>query len=597
METENTQKKSFFDNPLLKTRIKSANVKLPEMLIGYLAGPFGALLASGIFTAYLARYWTDVLFGGNTTGAVSTFLFLLPLLSAILIVVGNLVVGQLIERTKTSAGKARPWILLSSVLLGGSCILMFTVPLMAGSNAVAKMVLTAISYNLYYSVAYPMYNTANSTLVPLSTRNSSQRSGLASFVNFSHLGVMGVGSMIFPTVVSLFLGLTSKSTGNWAVAFIVVGIISFAVTVLQYYFTRERVTEETMNTVVATKTEKLPLSKQVKACVQEPYWWIILGFYFVFQFAGAIKNLSMSYFCSYVIDNTFWGITADSLRAAYPTLTEAELAIKAVTLSASNSQTVLAVLGAVPMAVAMAFIWPLSRKFSKQLVVLGGCVIGFVGGLIAGIFPTNFIAVCIGVALKCFGSAPACYMILAMISDMLDHMEAKNGFRCDGFTMSVYSSLMVASTPVMTAIFIGAILPAIGYDSEAFTALVVAGQGVGSTALTAINVSYVWIETIAYAVCAVLLIFFVVEKNLKEDQAKIRERQKAEVLAAGGVWEEPEDRLKREEAEAEAASEAARIEELKATCAKKGLNFEEEEAKYQAKLAAKKAKAEAKKKK
>jgi hypothetical protein len=156
---------------------------------------------------------------------------------------------------------------------------------------------------------------------------------------------------------------------------------------------------------------------------------------------------------------------------------------------------------------------------------------------------------------------------------------------------------MVASTPVMTAIFIGAILPAIGYDSEAFTALVVAGQGVGSTALTAINVSYVWIETIAYAVCAALLIFFVVEKNLKEDQAKIRERQKAEVLAAGGVWEEPEDRLKREEAEAEAASEAARIEELKATCAKKGLNFEEEEAKYQAKLAAKKAKAEAKKKK
>ena len=40
--------------------------------------------------------------------------------------------------------------------------------------------------------------------------------------------------------------------------------------------------------------------------------------------------------------------------------------------------------------------------------------------------------------------------------------------------------------------------------------------------------------------------------------------------------------------------EQNRIAELKAKCARKGLNFDEEEAKYQAKLAEKKAKAEAK---
>ena len=44
-------------------------------------------------------------------------------------------------------------------------------------------------------------------------------------------------------------------------------------------------------------------------------------------------------------------------------------------------------------------------------------------------------------------------------------------------------------------------------------------------------------------------------------------------------------------------SEAKRIEELKPRCAKKGLDFADEEARYQAKLAAQKAKAEAKKKK
>ena len=54
-------KGSIFEKPLLSTKVKSANVKLPEMLFGYFIGPFGALLASGIFTSFLNRYWTDIL--------------------------------------------------------------------------------------------------------------------------------------------------------------------------------------------------------------------------------------------------------------------------------------------------------------------------------------------------------------------------------------------------------------------------------------------------------------------------------------------------------------------------------------------------------
>ena len=41
-------KKDFWNGPLTGSRIKSDDVKLPEMLIGYFIGPFGALLASGI---------------------------------------------------------------------------------------------------------------------------------------------------------------------------------------------------------------------------------------------------------------------------------------------------------------------------------------------------------------------------------------------------------------------------------------------------------------------------------------------------------------------------------------------------------------------
>ena len=89
--------------------VKTEDIRLPEMLMGYLIGPFGALLSSGIFTSMLQNYFTDVL------RLDLSFLTGLQMASTILIVAANLVVGQMIERTKAMAGKARPWILLSAL--------------------------------------------------------------------------------------------------------------------------------------------------------------------------------------------------------------------------------------------------------------------------------------------------------------------------------------------------------------------------------------------------------------------------------------------------------------------------------------------------
>lgn len=133
-------KGNFWKSPLTRSRIKSDDVKLPEMLLGYFIGPFGALLSSGIFTSILQNYFTDVL------KLDLGFLTTLQLISTVLIVAANLIVGQLIERTKALAGKARPWILLSALTLSVSSVLMFIVPF----EGTAKMVWIAIAYNLYY---------------------------------------------------------------------------------------------------------------------------------------------------------------------------------------------------------------------------------------------------------------------------------------------------------------------------------------------------------------------------------------------------------------------------------------------------------------
>lgn len=466
----------FWNTPLTRSAVRDEQVRLPEMLLGYLVGPFGALLSSGIFTSMLQNYFTDVL------KLDLAFLTTLQLVSTLLIVAANLIVGQLIERTRALAGKARPWILLSALTLSVASVLMFIVPF----EGAARLIWIAIAYNLYYAVAYPIYNTANSTLIAVSTRDSQKRSVLASFANMATLGVMGVGSMVFPMLVSFVL---KESQGAWFAAMLAVAVFTGLTAYLQYRFTRERVTEELMGRD-QEKAETVSISRQLKAVASEKLWWVIVIFYLLFQWSGAIKNGSMTYFCKWVLDNTFFG-SADAWGA---------------------SQSLLAILGAIPMAAAAAIVVPLANRFGKRMVTFAGLALGAVGGVIAGLGNGSIIPTAIGVALKCLGSAPACYLILAMLADVIDHIEFKHGIRTDGLTMSIYSSLMVAATPVCNALF-SALLGVSGYDQAADVTLGTAAQTAGVQ--LAISASYIWIETIAYAVCAVLILFFTVEKELK----------------------------------------------------------------------------------
>lgn len=487
-------KKGLWSSPLLRSQVRSEDVRPPEMLFGYLIGPFGALLASGIFTSQLQNYLTNVL------KLDLGFLTTLQLLSTILIVAANLIVGQLIERTRTLAGKARPWILLSALTLSVASVLMFIVPF---EDRTTKMVWIAIAYNAYYAVGFPIYNTANSTLVPVSTRNCAQRSTLASLTNIASLGVMGVGSMIFPTLVSMAL---KEDQHLWFVAMLAVALFTALTILLQFRFTRERVTEETADTTQATAKPAASLAEQVKAVTSEKYWWLAMLFYVAFQWGGAMKNGSMTFFCQWVLDNSFFNTA--SLGDAW-----------------GMSQSLLAVLGAIPMAIAAVFVVPLANKFGKRLTCLVGMAVGVAGGIIAGLGGSNIVPVAIGIALKCLGSAPACYLILAMLADVIDHIEYISGIRTDGLTMSIYSALMVAATPVCNAIFSG-ILNASGYDQSADVALNTLGQT--AAVRTAISVSYVWVETAAYALCAMLVFLWTVEKDLPAEQAAIAQRKKGD---------------------------------------------------------------------
>ena len=85
----------------------------------------------------------------------------------------------------------------------------------------------------------------------------------------------------------------------------------------------------------------------------------------------------------------------------------------------------------------------------------------------------------------------------------------------------------------------------------------------------------------------VLLPFMDVEKKLPEINAELLERKKAATLARGEEWIDPAELESREAEENARIHEENRIADLKEHCAKKGLDFDVENAKYLAKQAKK----------
>ena len=547
----------IFSSALVKTKITSANVKPKEMMLGYFLGPFMAFISNAIFGAYLNRYYSDVI-GWTDTSKFGMFSAILPMVSVVFVIIGNLFIGRLIDNTRTSQGKARPYMLLSAPLVVVAIALLFVSPIK--SSPLVQMIWIGLSYNIYYAVAYPFFYTAHSSMVALSTRNSSHRGMLATFSNASGIAAVGIGaSILVPILLQPLLfvvkdgGIDSlASYNNWRIVMVVLCIITFFAILLEYFFTRERVTEE--NVKLEIDEEKLSMANQIKGCVSNRYWWIIIGFFFLFQFGGIVKNGSMSYYCRWMFD----------------TVTDE--------VSAGVAMGTLGLIGGVPTAIGMVLAWPIANKLGKQKAVVIGLIISVLGGLVSFIDVHSFLIVCIGIVLKGIGSIPAMYVTLALLSDVLDHLEAKNGFRSDGFTMAVYGSIMVGLTGLGSGI-INALLTSSGYDPTA------AIQNTGVQNMLAL--SFIGIELICYTAIIVFMNFLKVEKHIDKDHATILDNQKKTVLASGGVWIEPEQRLKMEQEKAEEIAEEVRIEELKSYCVRKGLNFEDEEKKYQQKLATK----------
>ena len=548
MSQKENKQGSFFDK-LPPSLIRKNNVTLiPEGAIGYLVGPTLALLANSVLSNYFNKYMSDVLHINTWASAFFTWL---PVISVIFVVIGNILVGRLMDNIRSKNGKARPLLMVSVPISLLALLFLFVFsPYNSTSTSwhTGALVCIAIGYNLWFAFAYPMYYTPHASLVSLSTRNSKDRSLLATISNATMLAAMGLSSMILPFFLNLLFVYDMSGNGtpvmndagkiqyyvdeagaaiydaqasysHWKIFVIALIIITFIGVMIEYFFTRERITEESMGSEETETKAALPIGEQAKICFKDRYWVIMMVFFFLYQFGGMIKNVSQNYFCTAMFADSMGNYTV-----AY----------------GGQLQGTLAIIGAIPTAVGMVIALPLANKIGKGKAILCGAILAAVGGALGMIAPNNFTIVTISFIIKALGSTPAMYLSLALLADILDHQEAIHGSRTDGFTMTIYGAIIAGMTGLTTGV-LNAVLSAVNYDV--------------STLQTneALRAAMPWVfiggETICYIGIFLIFIFMGVERFGKLDHEAIVMDQKAAAKAEGRAYISAAEKIRLEEGE------------------------------------------------
>ena len=144
----------------------------------YGCGDLGCNIIYSAMSAFLLFYYTDYVHVSAAT--IGTIM----LLSRVFDGVTDLIMGVIVDRTKSRFGKCRPWILRMAIPFALAGILLFSVP--SGLGETSKLVYIFITYNLVSSVVYTAINVPYATLNALITQNQYERSVLSIYRHTAH---------------------------------------------------------------------------------------------------------------------------------------------------------------------------------------------------------------------------------------------------------------------------------------------------------------------------------------------------------------------------------------------------------------------------
>lgn len=258
--------------------------------IGYGSGDVAGNVVYAFLTAFIMFYLTDMI--GLDMGIVGTLMAVSKIFDGL----SDFFFGNLIDRTKTKMGKARPWMLFGYIGCAICLIACFSIPETWGDTA--QYIFFFVSYTLLNALFFTANNIAYASLTALITKNKNERVQLGS-VRF-----------IFAFATSLAIQyLTVKAVGwcgggvaGWRTIAIIYAIIGLIVNTISGLSVKElNETEEEVFEEVK-KEEKMSFGESVKLLVSNKYYVIICCTYLFTQLYATMISMGIFYM-KYILGN------------------------------------------------------------------------------------------------------------------------------------------------------------------------------------------------------------------------------------------------------------------------------------------------------
>lgn len=200
--------------------------------VAYGFGDFGNGFMFDLGQAYLTKFWIDGV--GIGAGVVAGIFAFTKIFDAFM----DPIAGSFIDNRKKigPAGKFRPVMMISAILLGIMTVVTFTMPM--GLSMTQKIIYAYAAY-MIWGVCYSFTNDPYGSLASVMSRNSQDRSFMATTRQVGSVGAQFIAGVAFIPLMGLFSD--GHETHGYFIAasiFAVIGVCMFAVC---YFGTRENV--------------------------------------------------------------------------------------------------------------------------------------------------------------------------------------------------------------------------------------------------------------------------------------------------------------------------------------------------------------------
>ncbi|WP_025159191.1 MFS transporter [Leifsonia aquatica] len=353
--------------------------------ISYGLGDMGANIVFSYVGSFVLFYLTDYV--GIGAAIAGTLLLFGRVLDGTM----DIVVGSLIDKTRSRWGKARPWVLFSMPVLLISFVLLFAVP--EGLSEQGASIYVFVFYFLCLGVGFTASNLSYHTLLSLMTTHTKMR--VSSEVIRTVCSGLG-GIFVLVATIPLITALGNQRS-SWAFVAIGYALLAGATILVTFWGTRERVLD-------ALVRERVKVGASMRHLFTNRYFFLAFVMFFLFYAQNGLGSVGI-YIARDVIGN-------------------------------ASFFSVLALIGLLPAMATMWFMPGLVNRYGKRNLVLAGVILSLLGTGVVYIDPHSVGLLVTGSIVRALALMPLSITAWTFVADAVDYGEWRTGKRLDGMTFA-----------------------------------------------------------------------------------------------------------------------------------------------------------------